>query len=52
MKQKAFLIIIKGISLKQIKQFFLEGESSTLKNKYKPIKIHNNNRFDLFTKTL
>ena len=27
MKQKAFFIIFKGLSLKQIKQIFLEGES-------------------------
>ena len=30
MKQKAFLIIFKGLSLKQIKQFFLEGDTPTL----------------------
>ena len=28
--QKAFFIIFKGLSLKQIKHFFLEGESLTL----------------------
>ena len=31
MKQKAFFIIFKGFSIKQIKQVFLEGESPTLK---------------------
>ena len=30
-KQKAFFIIFKGLSVKQIKQFFLEGENLTLK---------------------
>ena len=30
MKQKAFFTIFKGLSLKQIKQFFLESESPTL----------------------
>ena len=30
MKQKAFFIIFKGLSVKQITQFFLEGESPTL----------------------
>ena len=30
MKQKAFSIIFKGLSLKQINQSFLEGESLTL----------------------
>ena len=29
MKQIAFFIISKGLSLKQIKAFFLEGESPT-----------------------
>ena len=29
-KQKAFFIIFKGLSVKQITQFFLEGESPTL----------------------
>ena len=32
MKQKAFFIIFEGLSLKQIKQTFLEGESPTLKS--------------------
>ena len=32
MKLKSFFIISKGLSLKQIKQIFLEGESPTLKN--------------------
>ena len=31
MKQKAFFIILKGLLLKQIKKFFLEGESTALK---------------------
>ena len=31
MKQKVFLKIFKGLSLKQIKKFFLEDESPTLK---------------------
>ena len=30
---KAFFVIYKMLSLKQIKQFFLEGESPTLKRK-------------------
>ena len=30
MKQKAFFIIFKGLSMKQIIQFFLEGEGLTL----------------------
>ena len=30
MKQKIFFIIFKRLSLKQIKQFYLEGESPTL----------------------
>ena len=30
MKQKAFFITFEGLSLKQIRIFFLEGESSTL----------------------
>ena len=30
MKQKAFVIIFKGLTMKQIKQIFLEGESPTL----------------------
>ena len=30
MKQKAFFIIFKGLSMKQIAQFVLEGESPTL----------------------
>ena len=30
-KMKQFLIIFKGLSLKQIMQFFVEGESPTLK---------------------
>ena len=29
-KQKALFITFKGLSIKQITQFFLEGESSTL----------------------
>ena len=33
MKEKTFFIIFKGLSLKQIKQFFLEGESPTLMNR-------------------
>ena len=33
MKGKAFFIIFKGLSMKQITQFFLEGESLTLKLK-------------------
>ena len=32
-KQKAFFITFKGFSLKQIKQIFLDVESSTLSNK-------------------
>ena len=31
MKQKAFFIIFKGLSIKQITQIFLKGESPTLK---------------------
>ena len=31
MKQKAFFIIFKGLSINQIIQIFLEGESPTLK---------------------
>ena len=31
MKQKAFFVIFEGLSLKQIKKFGGEGESSTLK---------------------
>ena len=31
MKKKAFFIIFKGLSMKQITQIFLEGESPTLK---------------------
>ena len=30
MKQKTFFIIFKGLSMKQIIQIFLEGESPTL----------------------
>ena len=30
MKSKPFFIIVKGLSLRQIKQFFMEGESPTL----------------------
>ena len=30
MKKKAFFFIFKGLSLKQIKRFFLEGESLVL----------------------
>ena len=30
MKQKAFFIIVKGLSMKQIKQFSLESEGPTL----------------------
>ena len=30
MKEKTFLVIFEGLSLKQIKKFFLEGESPTL----------------------
>ena len=30
MKSKAFFTISEGLSLKQIKKFFLEGESPTL----------------------
>ena len=30
MKKKTFFVIFKGLSLKQIKQIFLEGESPTL----------------------
>ena len=30
MKQKVFFITFKGLSLKQIKQIFMEGESPTL----------------------
>ena len=30
MKQKTFFITFKGLSLKQVKQFFLNGESPTL----------------------
>ena len=30
LRQKAFFIIFKGISIKQIKQMFLEGETPTL----------------------
>ena len=36
MKQKEFFIILKGLSLKQIKQIFLEGENPTLT----PITFH------------
>ena len=32
MKQKAFFIIFKELSMKQITQFFLEGESPILKH--------------------
>ena len=32
MKWKAFFIIFEGLSLKQINNFFLEGESPTLNN--------------------
>ena len=38
MKQKSYFIIFKGISLKQIKIFFLESESPTLIKKHKPEK--------------
>ena len=31
MKQKAFFMIFKGLSMKQITQFFLEEESPTLR---------------------
>ena len=31
MKSKAFFIVFEGLSLKQIKKNFLEGESPTLK---------------------
>ena len=34
MKQKAFFIIFKGLSIKQITQFFLDGESQTLKQTF------------------
>ena len=50
MKQKAFFIIFKGLSIKQITQIFLEGESPTLReiiwNKYRSqmaIEAINNN---------
>ena len=33
MKEKAFFIIFKGLSMKEIKKTFLEGESPTLKVK-------------------
>ena len=33
MKSKAFFIIFKGLTLKQIKQTFLEGKSPTLRPK-------------------
>ena len=32
MKQKGFFIIFKGLSLKQMKQIILDGESLTLKS--------------------
>ena len=35
MKQKAFFIIVEGLSLKQIMTIFLEGESPTLNLKLK-----------------
>ena len=37
MKGKAFFIIFKGLSMKQITQFFLEGESPTLRIQYRVI---------------
>ena len=33
MKQKAFFIIFKGLSLKEIKQIILEGKTPTLERK-------------------
>ena len=35
MKQKVFFVIFEELSLKQIKSFFLEGESPTLKSGFK-----------------
>ena len=32
MKQKAFFIIFKGLSMKQIKETFFEGDSPTLRS--------------------
>ena len=42
MKQKAIFIIFKGLSFEQIKQFFLEGESLTLRLKFSKTIIHFN----------
>ena len=38
MKQKGFFITFKGLSLKQIKQTFWEGEGPTLRLKSREIK--------------
>ena len=35
-KSKAFFMIFKGLSMKQITQFFLEGESLTLRKIQQP----------------
>ena len=35
MKQKAFFITFKGLSIKKIAQIFLEGKSPTLNDLYK-----------------
>ena len=37
-KSKTFLIIFKGLSMKQIIHFFLEGESPTLNQKVNDIR--------------
>ena len=53
MKQKAFFIIFKGFSLKQIKTIFLEGESPTLTYVDTLIKGHQRNqKINQFLKTL
>ena len=39
MKQKAFFIILREFSLKQIKQICLEGESTTLNHIYELLEI-------------
>ena len=45
MKWKTFFDIFIGLSLKQIKQMFLEGESPSLKNSWKKLVLYNHVNF-------
>ena len=40
MKSKSFFIVFKRFSLKQIKQFFLDGESPTFKLSFSQINVN------------